>query len=180
MTISLTAPVADLSVSNRVVRALTRNQVRTVGDLVDRTEQDLRDIRNIGDDAVLEITVALARHDLAVKSDPAPAKPKPINKPPQRTTVSANGISKILAAAGFPRATKVPGGRGGVLSPITPGFKVFGRGSHVLLNYLPHDADGRADQLVAMTTALTAAGFTVTDAPYREGLEVRVPERPQA
>ncbi|MGP4030199.1 hypothetical protein [Actinomadura sp. 3N407] len=91
------------------------------------------------------------------------------------TTLSASGLSRALTRLGFARAVKVPGGRGGVLSPITEGFKVWGRGSAVVVDHLPADAEDRHDRLTAMATALTAAGYTVTPASDRGDLHVTRP-----
>lgn len=97
--------------------------------------------------------------------------------PKRRTKISAQTVSKALKDAGFARSAKVPGGRTGVLSPITTGFKVWDRGGYVLVAYLPQDASGRAAKFTAMSEALTATGFAVTAGRDGAGehLEVRVP-----
>ncbi len=87
--------------------------------------------------------------------------------------LSASGLSRTLTRLGFVRAAKVPGGRGGVLSPIKAGFKVWGRGGWgVLVDHLPADAEDRHERLTAMTAALTAAGYTVASASDRGDLRV--------
>ena len=99
---------------------------------------------------------------------------------PPRRTVHAAHISRLLIQAGFIRATTTASDYATTRPPITPGYKAWQRSSVVVLDYLPHDAEERADQLAAMAEVITSAGFAVAAPAARDGLEVRVPARTSA
>ncbi|WP_067801346.1 hypothetical protein [Actinomadura formosensis] len=156
--------------ARRLAAAATR-----VADMADAHAAHVADYRR----AAAVIRRAPARHPGGDDSPAAPpggivattAAQAPATKP--AATISASGISRVLARAGFTRAEKVPGGRGGVLSPITDGFKVWSQGSgHVLVDHLPADAEDRHTHLAAMAAALTAAGYAVASAGGRGDLDV--------
>ena len=57
-------PVSVLNLSTRPSNCLRRAGIRTIGDLVERNEHDLRRIRGLGEGTVQEIVDALAEHGL--------------------------------------------------------------------------------------------------------------------
>ena len=51
----------------RVANALSRNHIKTIGDLTGYTEADLLDIRDFGPGCVAIVKAALAEHGLALR-----------------------------------------------------------------------------------------------------------------
>lgn len=63
--------IEKLGLQSRSYNALTREGIRTVGELVARSEADLLDIRNFGAKSIEEIKVKLAELGMALKDSPA-------------------------------------------------------------------------------------------------------------
>lgn len=61
---------ADDEISVRAFNCLHREGFHTVGDLIDRTEEDLFDIRNLGAKTIGELKAFLASQGLALKATP--------------------------------------------------------------------------------------------------------------
>lgn len=70
MSRNLTLPIEELELPVRVYNCLKREGIDSVGDLVARTEHDLRDIRSLGARSVKEITQKLAERNLALREPP--------------------------------------------------------------------------------------------------------------
>ena len=62
-------PIEELDLSVRSYNCLKREGVGTVGDLVQRTEQDLLDIRNFGQKSIDEVKQKLAEMGLGLRGD---------------------------------------------------------------------------------------------------------------
>jgi DNA-directed RNA polymerase subunit alpha len=63
----LATPIEELELSVRSYNCLKREGVQTVGDLVQRTEQDLLDIRNFGQKSIDEVKAKLAAMGLSLR-----------------------------------------------------------------------------------------------------------------
>ena len=59
----LTASISVLDLSNRAMNALKPMEIRTVGDLVSRTEDELLGLRNFGETTLTEVKEKLAKFD---------------------------------------------------------------------------------------------------------------------
>jgi DNA-directed RNA polymerase subunit alpha len=64
----LAIPIEELDFSVRSYNCLKREGVHTVGDLIQRTEQDLLDIRNFGQKSIEEVKEKLAELGLSLRS----------------------------------------------------------------------------------------------------------------
>jgi DNA-directed RNA polymerase subunit alpha len=64
---TLALPIEELDFSVRSYNCLKREGVGTVGDLVQRTEQDLLDIRNFGQKSIDEVKAKLAEMGLSLR-----------------------------------------------------------------------------------------------------------------
>ena len=69
----LAMPIEDLDLQSRSYNALTREGIRTVGELVARSEADLLDIRNFGAKSIEEIKDKLASLGMGLKDSPVSA-----------------------------------------------------------------------------------------------------------
>lgn len=56
--------IEELELSERTSRALMRSMIRDVGELISKSEFELRGIPNFGDKAVENVTASLAMHGL--------------------------------------------------------------------------------------------------------------------
>ncbi len=65
----LALPIEELSLSVRSYNCLKREGVNTVGDLVQRTEQELLDIRNFGQKSIDEVTSKLDEMGLVLREE---------------------------------------------------------------------------------------------------------------
>ncbi len=63
----LAMPIEDLDLSVRSYNCLKRERITTVGQLVERTEEDLLDIRNFGQKSIEEVKQKLAELGLSLK-----------------------------------------------------------------------------------------------------------------
>jgi DNA-directed RNA polymerase subunit alpha len=63
----LALPIEEMDFSVRSYNCLKREGVQTVGDLIQRTEQDLLDIRNFGQKSIDEVKMKLAAMGLALR-----------------------------------------------------------------------------------------------------------------
>ena len=63
----LLTPIEDLDLSVRSYNCLKREGVTTVGQLIERTEEDLLDIRNFGQKSIEEVKQKLAELGLGLK-----------------------------------------------------------------------------------------------------------------
>ncbi|MBI4727936.1 MAG: DNA-directed RNA polymerase subunit alpha [Acidobacteria bacterium] len=63
----LAQPIEDMDLSVRSYNCLRREGVQTVGELIQRTEQDLLDIRNFGQKSIDEVKQKLAEMGLALR-----------------------------------------------------------------------------------------------------------------
>ncbi|MEA2588098.1 MAG: DNA-directed polymerase subunit alpha, partial [Actinomycetota bacterium] len=63
----LLTPIEDLDLSVRSYNCLKREGVTTVGQLIERTEEDLLDIRNFGQKSIEEVKQKLAELSLGLK-----------------------------------------------------------------------------------------------------------------
>lgn len=89
--IRLTDEVYVLDLPQRVHNALRRNNVRTVGDLCDVSEQEFVRMRNVGERALERTRAELAKHGLSMPVAPPP--------PPDPALVAeAEWIGRQLAA----------------------------------------------------------------------------------
>lgn len=68
----LAMSIDDLNLQSRSYNALSREGIRSVGELVARSEADLLDIRNFGAKSIEEIKVKLAEMGMALKDSPQP------------------------------------------------------------------------------------------------------------
>ncbi|MBO7665692.1 MAG: DNA-directed RNA polymerase subunit alpha [Aeriscardovia sp.] len=66
----LSVPIEDLNLTQRSYNCLKREGIRTVGELVSRTEQDLLEIRNFGVKSIDEVKEKLAGMGLSLKQSP--------------------------------------------------------------------------------------------------------------
>ena len=64
-----TEPVSVLNLRTRASNCLRKARIRTVGDLVEQSEHDLRRIRSLGEGTLREIIDALAEHGLRLGAD---------------------------------------------------------------------------------------------------------------
>ena len=62
----LLAPVDGLHLTDRITKCLTREKIKYVGDLVQRTERELLRIRNFGKRSLTEIKETLAAYNLSL------------------------------------------------------------------------------------------------------------------
>jgi DNA-directed RNA polymerase subunit alpha len=60
-------PIEEMDFSVRSYNCLKREGIQTVGDLVQRTEQDLLDIRNFGQKSIDEVKQKLAEMGLSLR-----------------------------------------------------------------------------------------------------------------
>ncbi|WP_448851564.1 DNA-directed RNA polymerase subunit alpha [Corynebacterium sp. 335C] len=67
---ALSTPIEDLEFSMRSYNCLKREEIHTVGELANRTESDLLDIRNFGDKSITEVKEKLAELGLSLKDSP--------------------------------------------------------------------------------------------------------------
>ncbi|MDY2940936.1 MAG: DNA-directed RNA polymerase subunit alpha [Varibaculum sp.] len=74
----LALPIEDLQLQSRSYNALTREGIRTVGELVARSEADLLDIRNFGAKSIEEIKDKLAEMGMGLKDSPMPEFDAPV------------------------------------------------------------------------------------------------------
>lgn len=65
--------IDDLNLQSRSYNALTREGIRSVGELVARSEADLLDIRNFGAKSIEEIKLKLAEMGMTLKDTPMPS-----------------------------------------------------------------------------------------------------------
>ncbi len=65
--------IDDLGLQSRSYNALNREGIRSVGELVARSEADLLDIRNFGAKSIEEIKHKLAEMGMTLKDTPMPA-----------------------------------------------------------------------------------------------------------
>ena len=63
-------PIEDLNLAVRSLNCFKREGVHTVGELIQRSESDLLDIRNFGQKSINEVKVALAQLGLGLKDSP--------------------------------------------------------------------------------------------------------------
>jgi len=63
----LALPIEELQLTVRSYNCLMREGIRTIGELVSRTEADLSDIRNFGQKSIDEVKAKLASMELALK-----------------------------------------------------------------------------------------------------------------
>lgn len=68
----LAQSIDDLGLQSRSYNALTREGIRTVGELIARSEADLLDIRNFGAKSIEEIKEKLAGMGMGLKDSPIP------------------------------------------------------------------------------------------------------------
>lgn len=68
----LAMPIEDLGLASRAMNCLTREGIRTVGELVARSQADLLDIRNFGQKSIDEIKDKLAELGMSLKDSPMP------------------------------------------------------------------------------------------------------------
>ncbi|MFC4333707.1 DNA-directed RNA polymerase subunit alpha [Salininema proteolyticum] len=71
----LALPIEDLDMTVRSYNCLKREGVDTVGDLINRTEADLLDIRNFGQKSIDEVKMKLAGMGLSLKDSPGTFDP---------------------------------------------------------------------------------------------------------
>lgn len=64
----LDTPIEDVEFSVRTFNCLKKENIHTLGDLIQRTEQDLLNIRNFGKRSLEEVLAKLAQYDLQLKS----------------------------------------------------------------------------------------------------------------
>lgn len=64
----LVRPIAELGLSNRASNCLESEKVLTVGDLLDKSEQELLEVRNLGRTSLTEIQAKLASLGLSLKT----------------------------------------------------------------------------------------------------------------
>ncbi len=62
----LSQPIEVLGLSNRPKNCLIENKILTIGDLVSKTEDELRTIRNLGEKSIDEIIRKLKEHNLSL------------------------------------------------------------------------------------------------------------------
>ncbi len=72
-------PIEDLNFSMRSYNCLKREEIHTVGELAQRTESDLLDIRNFGDKSINEVKEKLAELGLALKDSPTDYDPTAVD-----------------------------------------------------------------------------------------------------
>lgn len=63
-------PIEDLDFSVRSYNCLKREDIHTVGELAERAESDLLDIRNFGQKSINEVKIKLAGLGLTLKDAP--------------------------------------------------------------------------------------------------------------
>lgn len=63
-------PIEDLNLAVRSLNCFKREGVHTVGELIQRSESDLLDIRNFGQKSINEVKLALAQLGLGLKDSP--------------------------------------------------------------------------------------------------------------
>ncbi|MEK7643568.1 MAG: DNA-directed RNA polymerase subunit alpha [Patescibacteria group bacterium] len=61
--------VEDVKLSRHTLNALTKNDIKTLGNLAERTEMELREIEGVGDKAIQEIHRELGNFGLLLKED---------------------------------------------------------------------------------------------------------------
>lgn len=66
--VKLTRPIASLGVSVRTINALEGERINTVAEVMMRTEDQLRQVRNVGDSSFREIVSGLERLGLKLPS----------------------------------------------------------------------------------------------------------------
>ena len=78
----LSTPVAELTLSVRAGNCLEAENIDTIGDLVQKSEEELLQLRNFGRTSLTEVKEKLAELGLRLKGDDgssADAEPEPIN-----------------------------------------------------------------------------------------------------
>ena len=63
---SLAKPIEDLPLPARAVNALKNSEISVVADLVQKTDEDLENVKNLGSKSIEEIKVALAALGLSL------------------------------------------------------------------------------------------------------------------
>ena len=63
---SLAKPIEDLPLPARAVNALKNAEISVVADLVQKTDEDLENVKNLGSKSIEEIKVALAALGLSL------------------------------------------------------------------------------------------------------------------
>jgi len=71
-------PIDDLDLTVRAYNCLKRDGVHTVGEVVARTESDLRDIRNLGQKSIEEVKVKLHQLGLSLRDSPVTFDPSEV------------------------------------------------------------------------------------------------------
>jgi len=67
----LALPIEDLDLTVRSYNCLKREGIHTVGELVNRSEADLMDIRNFGSKSIDEVKAKLVSMGMSLKDSPA-------------------------------------------------------------------------------------------------------------
>ena len=60
-------PIEDLELNARPANCMRRAQILTIGDLVERTDEEVRNLRNLGSKSYGEIIAKLAERGLSLK-----------------------------------------------------------------------------------------------------------------
>ena len=63
---SLAKPLEDLPLPARAINALKNHEILVVADLVQKTDEDLESVKNLGDKSIEEIKTALAALGLSL------------------------------------------------------------------------------------------------------------------
>lgn len=101
--ILLTAGLAIFDLRPRTRNALTRMGIRTVAELIERTEPDLMAVKGFGATSLFEVERALAEHGLAL-GRPAP-QVTPVGVHPSRLDIAARLLAGIISTSNW-----LPGG----------------------------------------------------------------------
>ncbi len=64
----LKTKVEDLNISSRILKALNENKIRTIGGLVKKSDDDLKEMSGIGDKGVKEVKKSLGKLGLTLKN----------------------------------------------------------------------------------------------------------------
>lgn len=68
----LMAPISELELSQRSTHCMQRNSINTIGDLVEKSSEEIMGFRNLGAKSFKEITDRLAERGLSLKSSEKP------------------------------------------------------------------------------------------------------------
>jgi DNA-directed RNA polymerase subunit alpha len=63
----LKTPLEEFNISARVIKVLQENKIKTVGKVVNKTEEDLRSLPGMGDKGIKEIKKAIGKMGLTLK-----------------------------------------------------------------------------------------------------------------